>query len=536
MPPTLTVPGVFVEELHNRVPAIEGTATSITALVGRALRGPVNSPTLIRSYSEFLRTFGELWQPATLGYAVNQFFQNGGREALIVRVFNGNIADSTATITLETDDDDLILVASSPGSWGRNLQVTVDHSTSNPADAKLFNLVVAELDTAIDGAVRIEQFHALSSEPTHPRFVTSVLNEESALVTVRAGDFGTPADGTVNAVSIARGDGNAITDADIVGNQHERSGIYALEHAERFNLLCIPPPTRSTDVTGATWAKAATYCKECRAMLLIDAPSAWSANPRTLVSDAIDSMNALLSTIGIEAAENAALYYPRLRVPDPLSQNRLADFAPCGAVAGIFARTDIQRGVWKAPAGRDASLTGVAELSINLTSSQNSKLNASGINCLRSFPQRGHVVWGARTLSGAVRNTSEWKYVPVRRLALYLEESLTRGLQWVAFESNDEHLWSTIRSSTDAFMQTLFRQGAFQGRSVNDAWFIRCGNETTTRADINRGVVNVVVGFAPVKPAEFVIIRILQMTISPGSVNPGQRVSRDHDVERHNGV
>lgn len=536
MPRNPTAPGVFIEELHDSVARIDGAATSLTAFVGRAPRGPVDSPTHVRSYAEYSRTFGGLWQPATLGYAVNQFFQNGGSEALIVRVFNGVVVDNTAFITLETDGDDLIFDASNPGSWGRNLRATIDHNTSNPADATIFNLLVEELDTTIDGPVRIEQFNDLSSEPTHPRFIASVLTEQSALVTVRAGDVATPGDGIVNAVSQARGDGNAITDADIVGSQHERSGIYALEKAEQFNLLCIPPLTRSTDVANATWATAATYCKERRAMLIVDAPSAWAANPETAVSDTTNGTDALLSIIGMDAATNAALYYPRLRRPDALSQNRLAEFAPCGAVAGIIARTDSRRGVWKAPAGRRAALTGVEGLSFNLTSRQNGTLNALGINCLRSFPRHGHLVWGARTMAGTNRHASEWKYLPVKRLALHLEESLTRGLQWVVFEPNDEPLWSAIRISANTFMQSFFGQGAFHGTSADDAWFVHCGNETTTRTDINRGVVNVLVGFAPVRPAEFVIIKMRLMAGLPGSVNLDPGVSREHDVERPDGV
>jgi hypothetical protein len=196
---------------------------------------------------------------------------------------------------------------------------------------------------------------------------------------------------------------------------------------------------------------------------------------------------------------------------DPLSENRLADFAPCGAVAGIMARTDVQRGVWKAPAGLAASFSGVQGLTYTMTDRQNGVLNPVGLNCLRTFPVAGHLVWGARTLAGADLLASEWKYVPVRRLALFLEESLFRGTQWVVFEPNDEPLWAQIRLNIGAFMQDLFRQGAFQGSSPRDAYFVKCDRETTTQSDINRGVVNILVGFAPLKPAEFVVIKLQQM-------------------------
>jgi len=184
---------------------------------------------------------------------------------------------------------------------------------------------------------------------------------------------------------------------------------------------------------------------------------------------------------------------------------------PCGIVAGIYSRTDAQRGVWKAPAGTEASVNGITSLGFNLNDPENGTLNPKAINCLRSFPVYGSVVWGARTLAGNDQRGSEWKYVPVRRLALFIEESLYRGTQWVVFEPNDEPLWSQIRLNVGAFMNDLFRRGAFQGKSPRDAYFVKCDSETTTQNDINRGIVNILVGFAPLKPAEFVILKIQQM-------------------------
>ena len=182
------------------------------------------------------------------------------------------------------------------------------------------------------------------------------------------------------------------------------------------------------------------------------------------------------------------------------------------AVAGIFARTDGERGVWKAPAGTDAGLSGVAELSVKMTDAENGRLNPLAVNCIRSFPVYGTLVWGSRTLRGAdALADDDYKYVPVRRLTLFLEESLFRATQWVVFEPNDEPLWAQIRLNVGAFLNSLFRQGAFQGRSPREAYFVKCDSETTTQDDINHGIVNIVVGFAPLKPAEFVIIKIQQM-------------------------
>jgi phage tail sheath protein FI len=208
---------------------------------------------------------------------------------------------------------------------------------------------------------------------------------------------------------------------------------------------------------------------------------------------------------------NAALFFPRLRQPNPQKDNQLEDFASCGAVAGIFSRTDVQRGVWKAPAGLEATLRGVPALSVPLTDPENGELNPLGINCLRVMPPAGRVIWGSRTLQGDDRFASEWKYIPVRRTALFIEESLYRGTQWVVFEPNDEPLWAMIRLNVGAFMHNLFRQGAFQGSSPREAYFVKCDKETTTQTDINLGIVNIVVGFAPLKPAEFVIIKIQQI-------------------------
>jgi phage tail sheath protein FI len=241
-------------------------------------------------------------------------------------------------------------------------------------------------------------------------------------------------------------------------------------------------------------------------MLLLDSPKSWT-DPRTAVEEFTDPNN---DPVGTRSA-NAALYFPRLRYPNPLRDNQDEVFSAVGAVAGVFARTDATRGVWKAPAGMDATLIGVPQLSVMVTDPENGDLNQLGINCLRAFSIGGRVVWGARTLRGADQLADEYKYIPVRRTALFIEESLFRGLKWVVFEPNDEPLWAQIRLNVGAFMHDLFRQGAFQGSSPRDAYFVKCDRETTTQTDINLGIVNVVVGFAPLKPAEFVIIKLQQI-------------------------
>jgi phage tail sheath protein FI len=299
-------------------------------------------------------------------------------------------------------------------------------------------------------------------------------------------------------------DGFAPVTSDYNGSQTK--GIFALDRVDLFNLLCIPPFSFDEDVTAEVIGDAAQYCEKRRAMLLIDAPANWNS-----VAAAIgDGLSTGIAGLGTNS-KNAAVFFPRLIQPNPTHDQQLESFVASGAVAGIFARTDAQRGVWKAPAGLDATLVGVPELSIPLTDEENGRLNPLGINCLRVMPAGGRVVWGARTLKGDDRLASEWKYIPVRRMALFIEETLFRGTQWVVFEPNDEPLWAQIRLNIGAFMQSLFRQGAFQGRTPREAYLVKCDRETTTQDDINRGIVNIMVGFAPLKPAEFVIIKIQQL-------------------------
>jgi len=297
--------------------------------------------------------------------------------------------------------------------------------------------------------------------------------------------------------------GNRPVANDIIGVRANKTGLFALEDVDIFNILCIP---RAADLAAPepfnVYSAAEAYCLERRAFLIVDIPSN---------IDTVQEMKDFLDSNAGLRSRNAAIYFPRLRIADPLNQFRLRDFAPSGTMAGLYARTDNDRGVWKAPAGIDTTLRNVNELRYVLTDPENGTLNPLGINCLRTFPIIGTISWGARTLDGADVQASEWKYLPVRRFALFLEESLYRGTKFAVFEPNDEPLWAQIRLNLGAFMQTLFRQGAFQGQTPREAYFVKCDKETTTQNDINQGIVNILVGFAPLKPAEFVIIKISQI-------------------------
>ena len=520
MPDALSCPDVYIGELPSGARTITGVPTSITAFVGRAWRGAVDEPIKVNSYDDYERTFGGLWRESPMSYAVQQFFANGGSLALVVRVTvrTGGNAATAASFSLTGGAE---FKAANVGSWGMNLEVTVDDNTKDRSDAKLFNLTVFDNPKTIDdsakrgGSGACESFLSLSVDPNSPRFVTTILEQQSSLLRVDTGlGASAPDNQTTSATAGSGTDGNPIGTAEVVDdpNHADKTGMYALKKADIFNLLCIPPYTFTTsdNGVGTTWRAAANFCKERRALLIIDAPADWTIDS--------GSANYPLKRIGdysvIERAYSA-IYFPRLRLPDPLQDGNLDDFAPCGVIAGIMSRTDAERGVWKAPAGIEAGLRGVLGLSINgapgsLTDKENGDLNPLGINCFRSFPTIGNVVWGARTLEGHDSLASEWKYVPVRRLALHIEESLHRGTQWVVFEPNDEPLWAKIRLNVGAYMNSLFRQGAFQGTTPKEAYFVKCDAETTTQDDLNKGTVNIEVGFAPLKRTEFVVIRIQQ--------------------------
>jgi phage tail sheath protein FI len=525
MPVALTYPGVYVEEIPSGVRTITGVATSMTAFVGRARRGPVDdderSPVRVFSFADYERVFGGLWADSPMSFAVHHYFLNGGSDALIVRVHK-SAGTGTASVAL-SGGGNATFTAADPGGWASRLRLRIDTTidplvaAANPPNT-LFNLRVKDLGTGVT-----ETFLNVSITAGQPRFVGDVLKQTSKLLrgpattlsglpTPNAAAPPTVPDpfdhASATSVSTGAGDGSAVdgTQISAAGLRATKQGIYALEKADLFNILCVPPFSPTKDVDKTTWDAAAAYAKERRAIVLVDPPfntSGWNEASDVTAANAITNV--------ASRSENAALYFPRIRAANPLRENRPEPFAPCGAVAGIMARTDAARGVWKSPAGIDATISGALALDVALTDPENGTINPLGVNCLRTFPDTGPTVWGARTLRGADSLASEWKYVAVRRMALYLEESLYRGTKWVVFEPNDEPLWAQIRLNVGAFMQGLFRQGAFQGSTPRDAYFVRCDRTTTTQADIDLGIVNILVGFAPLKPAEFVVIRLQQI-------------------------
>jgi phage tail sheath protein FI len=534
-----TYPGVYVEELPSSVRSIIGVGTSITAFVGRALKGPTDKATVIHSFADYSRIFGGLWKKSNMSYAVYHYFQNGGVDAIIVRVTkNATAAKFTPRYSGGANLDGLNLKVADPGVWGEKLDIVLsdaDPAKKQDEDQTYFNISVYQKVASNKRGPLLEMLRNVSLDPEKPRFIGNLL--VAGVSTYLRMDNNTPnptppvpepdnGDGTQvptvsKAVAIvtqiafekdptytldagSASDGDELTADEIKGDPSDKTGMYALKDADLFNLLCIPAYSESDTTRSDVYTDALKLCNERRAVLLID-PPAGDTNSWASSTDVLENLNTYLVR-----DKNGAIFFPRIVAPDPLAEYRLREFDPCGAVAGVIARTDAQRGVWKAPAGIEAVLS-VPDLAVRLTNEENGELNPKGVNCLRIFPDVGRVIWGARTLRGADSLADQWKYLPVRRMALYIEETLYRGTQWVVFEPNDEQLWSQIRLNVGAFMHSLFVKGAFQGSDPKKAYLVKCDSETTTQTDIDAGIVNVLVGFAPLKPAEFVILKIQQL-------------------------
>jgi uncharacterized protein len=558
MPATHSYPGVYIEEIPSGVRTIAGVSTSNTAFIDFFPRGPMNEAVRITSFSDFERNFGGLDRRSEASYAIKQFYLNGGQIAFVVRVASKAAAAAKpqaaqrglAATSGSAPQLPLIVTARDPGLWGNNLQVGIDYNTKDKQPNE-FNLVIREIGAAQGKKVvlRNEIHRNLSMDKGSPRYAVDAVNNNSRMVQLSEGpNIGLRPDATVpNGTDVT--DSGVITDpatgeAQVGGNPNPTfyfrslgdaanisqfpqlrsasdgeppndqaliDGLVALDGIapEIFNILCLPAatnldPARSdfdTPKLRNVVQEATKYCQDKRAFLIVDIPGN-VLTPR--------DMSTWMSKNESIRHRNAAVYYPRVNIQDPLNEGRPRNVGPSGTLAGLYAATDASRGVWKAPAGSEVGLKG-ATLANKINDLENGGLNPFGINALRTFPIFGDVVWGARTLEGADIAASEWKYVPVRRTALYIEESLFEGLKWVVFEPNDETLWAQIRLNVGAYMHNLFRQGAFQGNTPSKAYLVKCDSETTTQNDIDQGVVNIVVGFAPLKPAEFVIIRIQQL-------------------------
>src|SRR5215218_7918327 len=525
MPSTYTYPGVYVEEIPSGVRTIAGVSTSDTAFIDFFPRGPMNKAVRVTGMQDFARRFGGddpsgLHPLSEASYAIKQYYLNGGQIAWVVRVAGGQPVPAKRVFPAggSPASGELELEAADSGEWGNDLDVGIDHNARDPATE--FNLVVREVRT-VQGRKRVDSsgdHRNLSMDTTSPRFVKDAINADSDLIRVTDVGAGprpaaTGPDVTSPAIvgdpepdpspflALGESQDPAASDGTVPDADALTDGLAALDKIAPniFNILCLPSVASLESGASAVLEEAVKFCTDRRAFCIVDVPHGIGADELVGWVDG-----------NVPQSRNAAVYFPRVEVSDPLNENRPREMGASGTLAGVYARTDATRGVWKAPAGTDARLNGVT-LVDTLTDLENGGLNPFGINVLRAFPIFGRVAWGARTREGADQQASEWKYVPVRRTALFIEESLFQGLKWVVFEPNDEPLWSQIRLNVGAFMNDLFRRGAFQGTTPREAYFVKCDKDTTTQNDINHGIVNILVGFAPLKPAEFVVIKLQQI-------------------------
>jgi hypothetical protein len=509
-------PGVYVEEVPSPARSIEGASTSTAIFVGETERGPLG-PTKIKSRADFERSFGGYRRHATgnsfqitsLTYAIDAFFQNGGNTAYILRAVEGPPLTTLGTRTKGT----VKLVATSPGAWSKQLHAVVCQSTADP----LSRFRIAVTYQAPGGERRIvENWDRLTINGTDENYVVDVLkrslyirwNPEEDVAAPDQLDIGT-ASPTETEILTKDAAFNGVG-----GEEDLFTGSFAtvlghLDEVTDASLLIIPARIYDGDSITLQLANAALSYVNKRPQqdlfAIADMPRVKGMQTPT------EATNATIETqySGLSKNNYGAVYFPWIEISDPIGVGRdpTVYVPPSGYVAGLYARTDARRGVWKAPAGLDATLLGIRTLEYKLLDSHQDELNPLGINALRVQPASGAVVWGSRTLQPG----GEWRYIPVRRTAIFLRKSIYNGIQWAVFEPNDENLWASLRLATGAFMDQQFRQGAFAGKTAREAFFVKCDAETTPEADQIAGIVNVWVGFAPLRPAEFVVVKLSQI-------------------------
>ncbi len=496
------ITGIQVAEQSGPEQGITRAPTALTAFVGRTLRGPVDRPVVIESFSEYQAVFGGLWQPSTLSYAVEQYFDNGGRTALIVRVVNGG---RPPTLTLLAGGEQLTLQALQPGTR-EFLRASVDYDGIADNEVDRFNLVVQRVRAPHSEYIEDQEiFRRLSMQPDDPRYVVDALMESQL---VRA--LGQPpamrpertlrrdGRGLVGYVdSNSDGDdGGPLTDYDIIGSAAGGTGLFALKSAESFNLLCIPPLARDTDVgPGALWV-AARFCRESNALLIVDPPRSWQTAQQALQS---------LRTWELHS-ENALMYFPRILSYDRL-RGRFESFAPCGAVAGAIARNDGQSPLWSAAHTEGTALRHGCRPACVVSDTERVRLAQSGVNALQpALVERSEsppVRWQTYTLAAGNCAAADWKYLTARRLALFIVSSIERDTRWVMFETNSPALRAKVSAQICVFLRDLDREGAFLGHPSEGSWFVVCDDRYNGLDEIRTGTVNILFGFAAQRPGRF---------------------------------
>ena len=510
--------GIQVEEERGPDQTIAPLGCARAAFVGRTLRGPVNRAVLLTSFAEFRHTFGGLWQPSPLGYAVEHFFENGGRETYVVRVVNGACS---STMTLSAGAQALRLRAMRPGTR-EFLRASVDYDNIPAADTAEFNLTVQRVRTP--GTEQVEDqeiFPRLSVLPDAERYVGHAFSD-SELVRL---DDGVPAqrpDRTLDSssglatgyiVSNADGDDGApLTDYDLIGSKIDETGLFALDGVEYFNLLCIPPLSREQDVGPGVLLVAARYCKRRRALLVVDPPSRW------LTAD-----DALRDLKGWDFAnENALMYFPRILAHDKL-RGHFESFAPCGAVAGMLARSDEKCPVWGPAKVDDAILPIGFRPSCLVTEDKRKRLAALGVNTIRAGRSSAAIGVQPRTLAAGTAGAADWQSLALRRLALFILNSVERGTRWVVLTRPHRDVTEQAAAQVRAFFERLHDAGAFGTRLMEDSFFVICDHRVNSVESAPAGDFQIIIGFAAVRCREHHSFRIAHSAsgskVAPVSLN-----------------
>jgi phage tail sheath protein FI len=509
--PTYLSPGVYVEEVEAGSRPIEGVGTAVAAFVGLAERGPANQPTLVTNWTQFTQSFGEFVPGAYLAHAVYGYFLNGGGSCYVVRIGADGEEESEPAKALPPAPEARLggfrIKALEEAAGGPEIQVEVADAAGENLPEDSFKLVV------LRGGEPAETYDVVSSKRGKEYVATAVKQSKLiAIEEVARGAIARPDNQRVTLVAPPP----VVTEAehigpeDYVGDAADRTGFGGLEAVEEITMVAVP------DLMSA-YQQGALDLESVQAVQLAMIAHCELMGDRVAVLDPPPGLSPQqvkewrVDKAGYDS-KYAALYYPWVKVFDPASSTNVF-VPPSGHMAGIWARNDDDRGVHKAPANE--VVRGAISLNVQLTKSEHDMLNPIGINCVRAFPGRGIRVWGARTLS----SDPAWRYLNVRRLFNYLEESILGGTQWVVFEPNDDALWARIRRTISAFLVNEWRKGALFGLTPDEAFYVKCDRETNPAEAIDAGMVTCEVGVAPVKPAEFVVFRLAQFSGGTSLVN-----------------
>jgi len=478
--------------------AIARRPSAVTAFVGRALRGPVNRPVAVRSFAEFQHAFGGLWQPSTLSYAIEQFFENGGQVALVVRVVNGG---APATITLPCGEDTLTLAALSPGSR-EMLRASVDYDNIGANEPDRFNLVVQRVRA--HGSERIEDqeiFRRLSVAAGTTRYVAGAL-QESGLVRVRGMVPATRPDQTFRTGSRHPigyvdsnpdgDDGGPLTDYDVIGSPETGTGLFALASAEDVHFVCIPPLTRDRDVGPGTLMVAARLCRERRAMLVVDPPAAWDT-----CDDAVQGLRELDFR-----SEHALMCFPRVVAFDRL-RGRAEVFANCGAVTGTIARLDEQRTPWAGGPDDELLLRLGTRPARVLTDLERQRLVAHGVNPLQALRSASPRSLPLKTLAGGAAESAEGALLTVQRRRLLIMNSIEIGTRWALFDAPERGVWRKLERQVQSFLQPLADAGLFGGSGEPGAFQVVCDERLNGPDEVAAGRINLLVSLRTARPGAY---------------------------------